>query len=154
MTSTPGPIHLNSHHRDTVSQIFRHPVGHNIEWRDVLSLLEAVGSVEETHHGKFLVTLGDETEPFRAAAAQGYRRAASRRLTANVGQRWLRAGRREWRGRPHPILRSGPRWEGGNPLSVAAEADASCRGQVAAIGELAGELARRSGCSLPSRLVV
>ena len=64
MTSTPGPIHLNSHHRDTVTQIFRHPVGHNIEWRDVLSLLEAVGSVEETHHGKFLVTLGDETEPF------------------------------------------------------------------------------------------
>jgi hypothetical protein len=30
----------------------------------VLSLLEAVASVEETHHGKFIVTLGDETETF------------------------------------------------------------------------------------------
>jgi hypothetical protein len=28
------------------------------------------------------------------------------------------------------------RWEGGNPLSVAAEVDASCRGQFAGIGEL------------------
>lgn len=64
MTSAPGPVHLNSHHRDTVAQVFRHPVGHNIDWRDVLSLLEAVGSVEETHHGKFLVTLGGETETF------------------------------------------------------------------------------------------
>ena len=61
MTSAPGPVHLNSHHRDTVAQVFRHPVGHNI---DVLSLLEAVGSVEETHHGKFLVSLGGETETF------------------------------------------------------------------------------------------
>ena len=64
MTSAPEPMHLNSHHRDTVEHIFRHPVGHNIEWRDVLSLLEAVASVEETHHGKFIVTLGAETETF------------------------------------------------------------------------------------------
>jgi hypothetical protein len=62
--SVPEPMHLNSHHRDTVEHIFRHPVGHNIEWRAVLSLLEAVASVEETHHGKFIVTLGDETETF------------------------------------------------------------------------------------------
>jgi hypothetical protein len=62
--SVPEPMHLNSHHRDTVEHIFRHPVGHNIEWRAVLSLLEAVASVEETHHGKFIVTLGGETETF------------------------------------------------------------------------------------------
>jgi hypothetical protein len=62
--SAREPMHLNSHHRDTVEHIFRHPVGHNIEWRAVLSLLEAVASVEETHHGKFIVTLGDETETF------------------------------------------------------------------------------------------
>jgi hypothetical protein len=30
----------------------------------VLSLLGAVASIEETHHGRFLVTLGDETETF------------------------------------------------------------------------------------------
>ncbi len=54
--------HLNSHHRDTLDQIMRHPVGHNIEWHDVLSLLEAVGTVEERHTDKVAVTLGGETE--------------------------------------------------------------------------------------------
>ncbi len=62
MPSTP--VHLNNHHRDTLRQIFQHPAGHNIEWRAVLSLLEAVAWVEESHHGKFLVTLGAETEMF------------------------------------------------------------------------------------------
>jgi hypothetical protein len=64
MTSTPEPVHLNNHHRDTLSQIFTHPVGHNIEWQAVLSLLEALGSVQMRHDGKFLVTLGPETETF------------------------------------------------------------------------------------------
>jgi hypothetical protein len=64
MSSMPPPVHLNSHHRETLAQIHRHPAGHNIEWHSVLSLLEAVASVEETHHGQFLVTLGNETETF------------------------------------------------------------------------------------------
>jgi hypothetical protein len=58
------PIHLNSHHRDTVAQIFQHPAGHNIEWHNVLSLLEAVGSVKEEANGHYLVTLGTETQTF------------------------------------------------------------------------------------------
>jgi hypothetical protein len=53
---------LNNHHRDTLQKIFRHPASANIEWRSVLSLLEAVGSVEEEHNGKFKVALGPETE--------------------------------------------------------------------------------------------
>jgi hypothetical protein len=64
MPSTPA--HLSSHHRETLAQIFQHPAGHNIEWRAVQSLLEAVASVTETPHGKFLVTLGGETETFVA----------------------------------------------------------------------------------------
>jgi hypothetical protein len=64
MTSIRPPIHLNNHHRDTLAQILRHPAGHNIEWHSVLSLLGVVASIEETHHGRFLVTLGDETETF------------------------------------------------------------------------------------------
>jgi hypothetical protein len=56
------PAPLNSHHRDTLEQIFRHPASHNIEWHDVLSLLEAVASVEEHHDGKYLVKMGEETE--------------------------------------------------------------------------------------------
>jgi hypothetical protein len=62
MPSTPEPVHLNDHHRNTLLQIFRHPVGHNIEWRAVLSLLEALGSVEMRHDGKWVVTLGSEAE--------------------------------------------------------------------------------------------
>ena len=62
MSATSEPMHLNNHHRDTLSQIFQHPVSHNIEWRAVLSLLEVVGTVEESHDGKFVVTLGTETE--------------------------------------------------------------------------------------------
>ena len=58
------PEHLNSHQRLTLSQILQHPVGHNIEWRNVLSLLEAVALVEEQHDGRILVTLGTETETF------------------------------------------------------------------------------------------
>ena len=64
MTSTPDPMHLSSHHRDTLSLIFQHPVNRNIEWRAVLSLLDAVASVEEHRAGRFLVTLGAETETF------------------------------------------------------------------------------------------
>jgi hypothetical protein len=61
---TTGPSHLNDHHRDTVEQILRHPAGHNIEWKDVLSLLADIGTVEERHDGKFDVSLGSETEVF------------------------------------------------------------------------------------------
>jgi thiamine biosynthesis lipoprotein ApbE len=57
---------LNNHHRDTVEKIFRHPASSNVEWRQVLSLLEAVGTVDEKHDGKFEVTLGPETETLRA----------------------------------------------------------------------------------------
>ena len=43
-------------------KIFAHPTSRNIEWREVHSLLDAVGEVEEEHNGKFKVTLGPETE--------------------------------------------------------------------------------------------
>jgi len=62
MSLTPEPEHLSNRHRDTLLQIFQHPTSHNIEWRAVLSLLEAVGSVEQQHDGKYLVALGTETE--------------------------------------------------------------------------------------------
>ena len=52
---------LNSHQRDTLRKIFTHPTSRNIEWRQVLSLLEAVGTVQERHDGKFKVIVGPET---------------------------------------------------------------------------------------------
>ena len=57
-------IQLDGHHRATLEKIFRHPAGHNIQWHDVLSLLEAVADVTETHNGRQTVTLGSETETF------------------------------------------------------------------------------------------
>jgi hypothetical protein len=61
-TIEPTPAHLSNHHRNTLEQLFQHPASHNIEWRAVVSLLAAVGSIEERHDGRFVVTLGTETE--------------------------------------------------------------------------------------------
>jgi hypothetical protein len=61
MTS-PTPEHLDGRHRDTLRQIFQHPTSHNIEWRAVTSLLEAVGTVTVRHDGKLAVKLGNEQE--------------------------------------------------------------------------------------------
>jgi len=64
MSSPSEPAHLSNHHRNTLRQIFQHPAGHNIEWNAVLSLLGAVGSVQEQSGGKVAVTIGSETEYF------------------------------------------------------------------------------------------
>jgi hypothetical protein len=54
--------HLSSHHRDTLGKIFEHPPSGNVEWREVVSLLRAVGSVQQRHNGKLDVAIGPETE--------------------------------------------------------------------------------------------
>jgi hypothetical protein len=64
MSSTSEPVHLTNHHRNTLRQLFQHPVSHNIEWHAVMSLLEAIGSTVEQHGGKVAVTVGSETEFF------------------------------------------------------------------------------------------
>jgi hypothetical protein len=56
---------LGSHHRDTVERLFAHPASGNIEWREVRSLLESIGSASEEPNGALRVTLGGETEVFR-----------------------------------------------------------------------------------------
>ncbi len=63
MTAGKG---LDGHHRATVEKIFGHPVSHNIEWHDVLSLLESVAEVSKGHDGRFVVTLGSETQTYDA----------------------------------------------------------------------------------------
>lgn len=57
---------LNAHHRATVEKIFQHPVSHNIQWHDVLSLLQGVAEVTEGHDRRYKVTLGPETETLDA----------------------------------------------------------------------------------------
>jgi hypothetical protein len=64
MSSTSEQPHLSNHHRNTLRQIFQHPVSHNIEWHAVVSLLEAVGSVDDHHDGMVAVTVGSAIEYF------------------------------------------------------------------------------------------
>ena len=71
------PGHLNSHQRDTLAQIFRHPLSHNIEWHSILALLHAVATVQETHKGHVVVTIGDAERDLRSPAPQGHRRGAA-----------------------------------------------------------------------------
>ena len=55
---------LDHPHRDTLEKLFNRPSSGNVEWRQVLSLLKAVGATREEHNGKLKVTLGSETEVF------------------------------------------------------------------------------------------
>ena len=64
----PEPVHLSNHHHNTLRQIFQHPVSHNIEWRAVVSLLEAVGSVVNHADGKVAVTVGSQSAFFNPPA--------------------------------------------------------------------------------------
>jgi hypothetical protein len=62
MPSSPEAGHLDSRHQDTLRRIFQHPASHNIEWREVMSLLEAVATVTVRHDGKVEVAIGPEHE--------------------------------------------------------------------------------------------
>jgi hypothetical protein len=53
---------LSNHHRTTIGKILDHPTSGNVEWRQVLSMIEAVGDATEEHNGNFKVTIGAETE--------------------------------------------------------------------------------------------
>ncbi|WP_254509002.1 hypothetical protein [Anatilimnocola floriformis] len=46
-----APDDLEKHDRHTYEAIFRHPAAHNLQWRDVKSLLEVVAEVSEGHNG-------------------------------------------------------------------------------------------------------
>ena len=65
MSSTPEPKHVAGHHRDTLLQIFQHPTSHNVEWHDVISLLQTIGTIEERHDDMFVFRIGEEREVLR-----------------------------------------------------------------------------------------
>ncbi len=52
--------HLSPHHRTTIEHLFNHQGATSLHWREVLSLLNAVGTVKEKHNDKLLVTMGGE----------------------------------------------------------------------------------------------
>jgi hypothetical protein len=84
-----GDMELSNHHRDTLEKIFEHPSSGNVEWRQVRSLLEAVGDVLDEPNGKLRVTLARDggRDP---APREGRRRSTSGRSKTDA-QRRLRA---------------------------------------------------------------
>lgn len=88
MSSTSGPEHLNSHHRDTLLQIFEEKTNYNVEWHDVMSLLEAIGSVEQRHDDMFVFRIGEQTEVLRRSSDKdidGQQLVDLRRMLASAG---------------------------------------------------------------------
>ncbi len=57
-------VELGADHRETLRHIFARPSSSNVEWRQVLSLLEALGAATERPNGRVEVTLGGESEVF------------------------------------------------------------------------------------------
>jgi hypothetical protein len=46
--------------RRTLDAVFRHPLSHNLSWREVVALVSAIGDVEEKPSGDYLFRAGDE----------------------------------------------------------------------------------------------
>ena len=69
MSSSP----LSHHHRETIDRIFGHPTSGNIEWRQVRSLLETVGTVSEEHSGKIVRPGRSRPQDLARPARQGHR---------------------------------------------------------------------------------
>jgi hypothetical protein len=46
--------------RRTLDTIFRHPLAHNLDWREVVSLFAVIGEAEEKHNGEFAFHAGGE----------------------------------------------------------------------------------------------
>jgi hypothetical protein len=79
---------LNHHHRVTLDKIFSHPLSGNLEWRQVRSLLEAVGTTTQEPNGKVKVELGGQTEIFQPPDGKDIDRQLIvdlRRLLTNAG---------------------------------------------------------------------
>jgi hypothetical protein len=88
MSSISGPEHLSGHHRDTLQQIFQKRTNHNVEWHDVVSLLEAIGSIEQPHDDMFLFRIGQETEVLRRPSGKdidGQQLVDLRRILTSAG---------------------------------------------------------------------
>ena len=83
-------VRLSHHHRDTLEKIFARPSSANVEWRQVRSLLEAVGAADEQPNGRLRVTLGQETEvitPPRGKDVDAQLLVDLRRMLGNAGYR-------------------------------------------------------------------
>jgi len=88
--TSPEPEQLDARHRDTLRKIFQHPASNNIEWREVTSLLDAIGTTSRHHDGKLAVTVGPEQaflEPPAGKEIDVQMVVDLRRMLSNAGYR-------------------------------------------------------------------
>jgi len=55
------PSGLHGSHLDTYKSIFRHPTAHNLQWRDVRSMLSALAELVEEPNGSMKITRNGQT---------------------------------------------------------------------------------------------
>src|ERR1700729_1387432 len=55
-----GRAALHGAHRRTLEALFRHPAAHNLEWMDVVALIEKIGAVHQKADNKFAFDVGRE----------------------------------------------------------------------------------------------
>jgi len=53
--------HLSGAHQSTYDAIFHHPVAHNLQWREVRSMLAALADDVQEHEGTLKITLNEQT---------------------------------------------------------------------------------------------
>jgi hypothetical protein len=68
--SAPGRAPLRGAHLRTLEALFRHPPAHNLDWRDVLALMERLGVVHRRDSGEFAFDLGAERYVMRQPHAK------------------------------------------------------------------------------------
>ncbi len=100
--SQPEFAHLDNHHRRTAEAILSHPVSHNIEWRDVLSLLQVIGEVSEEHNGKIKVRIAGETETLHRPSGKDVGEQMAVDLRHMLGQAGITAEELRKRGDARP----------------------------------------------------
>jgi hypothetical protein len=54
-------VHRSASHERTLEMLFQHPISNNIEWRQVVALLQAIGTASEASNGSLHVTVNNES---------------------------------------------------------------------------------------------
>jgi hypothetical protein len=61
VTPPADVIHRAGSHQRTLDMLFEHPMSHNIEWRDIVTLLESLGTAVEGAHGALHATINKQS---------------------------------------------------------------------------------------------
>jgi len=58
---------LTDKHAETMGLIFQQPASHNLEWRDVIAMMDEMGTVEEKDQGHLIFTINHVSRGFHRA---------------------------------------------------------------------------------------